>query len=138
MSRKKNILITGDKGFVGSNLVVRLKDVYKITVLDEIDQFQINVKGDPKYHVTYNTAIKTFLRQRPDYILIGEIRDAEVAEYTFRASFTGHFVFSTLHTGSVENTITRIFDLGISKDKVEDSLTGVLNQFLIPIKTPPQ
>lgn len=100
--------------------------------LDEIDQFQINLKGDPKYHVTYNTAIKTFLRQRPDYILIGEIRDSEVAEYTFRASFTGHFVFSTLHTGSVENTITRLFDLGINKDKVEDSLTGILNQFLIP------
>lgn len=100
--------------------------------LDEIDQFQINTKGDPKYHVTYNTAIKTFLRQRPDYILIGEIRDTEVAEYTFRASFTGHFVFSTLHTGSVENTITRLFDLSISKDKIEDSLTGILNQFLVP------
>jgi len=100
--------------------------------LDEIDQFQINLKGDTKYHVTYNTAIKTFLRQRPDYILIGEVRDSEVAEYTFRASFTGHFVFSTLHTGSVENTITRLFDLGIEKDKIEDSLCGILNQFLVP------
>jgi len=100
--------------------------------LDEIDQFQINLKGDSKYQVTYNTAIKTFLRQRPDYILIGEIRDGKVAEYTFRASFTGHFVFSTLHTGSVENAIVRLFDLGIHKDKIEDSLTGVLNQFLIP------
>jgi len=100
--------------------------------LDDIDQFQINLKGEKKYHVTYNTAIKTFLRQRPDYILIGEIRDEEVAEYTFRASFTGHFVFSTLHTGSVENAITRLFDLNIHKDKIEDSLCGILNQFLVP------
>lgn len=100
--------------------------------LDGIDQLQINIKGDKKYHITYNNAIKTFLRQKPDYILIGEIRDDEVAEYTFRASFTGHFVFSTLHTGSVENTLSRLFDLGITKDKIEDSLCGVLNQILIP------
>jgi type IV pilus assembly protein PilB len=139
-------LVTGPTGsgktttlYTLVNKLLKEKDAIIKTVedpvelyLDGIDQFQINLKGDKKYHITYNTAIKTFLRQRPDYILIGEIRDGEVAENTFRASFTGHFVFSTLHTGSVENTLTRLFDLGISHDKVEDSLCGVLNQMLIP------
>jgi type II secretory ATPase GspE/PulE/Tfp pilus assembly ATPase PilB-like protein len=114
------------------NIIIKtIEDPVEI-IQDGIDQFQVNVKGDKEHHFTYNDAIKTFLRQKPDIMVVGEVRDKQVAEQLIRASFTGHFVMSTLHTGSVDSTIGRLFDLDVTKDQLEDSLCGILNQRLIP------
>ena len=71
------------------------------------------------------------LRQKPDIILIGEMRDAETAEAGIEASLTGHLVFSTLHTNSATETLTRLLDLGIDPISFSDALLGVLAQRLV-------
>jgi len=90
---------------------------------------QVQVK--PEIGLTFATALKCFLRQDPDIILIGEIRDLETAEMTIRAALTGHLVFSTLHTNDAISTIDRLVDIGMPNYLVVASLRLIIAQRLI-------
>jgi len=85
----------------------------------------------PKIGLTFAAALRSFLRADPDVIMIGEMRDAETAEAGIEASLTGHLVFSTLHTNSAPETLTRLLDLGIDPISFSDALLGVLAQRLV-------
>ena len=84
----------------------------------------------PKIGLTFASAMRSFLRADPDVIMVGEIRDQETAEVAIEASLTGHLVFSTLHTNSAPETITRLLDMGIDPFSFADALLGVLSQRL--------
>ena len=81
--------------------------------------------------MTFQRALRAFLRQDPDRILVGEIRDFETAQIAIEASLTGHFVFSTLHTNDAASTVTRLVDMGVEPFLISSSLAGVLGQRLI-------
>jgi type II secretory ATPase GspE/PulE/Tfp pilus assembly ATPase PilB-like protein/putative methionine-R-sulfoxide reductase with GAF domain len=89
------------------------------------------VQVQPKIGFDFAAALRAFLRADPDVILIGEIRDQETAENAIEASLTGHMVFSTLHTNSAPETVTRLLDLGLDPMNFADSLLGVLAQRLM-------
>lgn len=95
--------------------------------IDGINQVQVNNKAD----MTFANALRSILRQDPDIIMIGEIRDAETAEIAVKASITGHLVVSTLHTNSAASTITRLEDMGIESYLIADSVIGVIAQRLV-------
>ena len=81
--------------------------------------------------MTFERALRAFLRQDPDRILVGEIRDFITAQIAIEASLTGHFVFSTLHTNDAASTVTRLVDMGVEPFLIASSLAGVLGQRLI-------
>lgn len=98
----------------------------------EITQYGLRqVQVHPKIGFTFATAMRAFLRADPDVIMIGEMRDHETAEAGIEAALTGHMVFSTLHTNSAPETVTRLLDMGIDPYSFGDSLLGVLAQRLI-------
>lgn len=92
-----------------------------------INQIQVN----EKVGLTFANALRSILRQDPDIIMIGEIRDQETAQIAVRAALTGHLVFSTLHTNSAAATLTRLSDMGIEPFLISSSLLGVLAQRLV-------
>lgn len=92
-----------------------------------IGQVQVN----PKIELTFASALRSFLRQDPDVILVGEIRDAETASNATQASLTGHLVFSTLHTNDAATAFARICDMGVEPFLVADTLLGVIAQRLV-------
>jgi type IV pilus assembly protein PilB len=95
--------------------------------IDGINQVMVNNKAD----MTFANALRSILRQDPDIIMIGEIRDGETAEIAVRASITGHLVVSTLHTNSTANSISRLADMGIEPYLIADSLVGIIAQRLV-------
>jgi len=95
--------------------------------LEGISQTQTNAKID----LTFASGLRSFLRQDPDVIMVGEIRDRETAEIAITASLTGHFVFSTVHTNDAAGGITRLVDMGIEPFLVASSLVGLLAQRLV-------
>jgi general secretion pathway protein E len=95
--------------------------------LDGISQMQVNTKRD----VTFATGLRSLLRQDPDVILVGEIRDPETAQLAIQASLTGHFVLATLHTNDAPSAIPRLLDIGVEPYLVTSSLVGVLAQRLL-------
>ncbi len=96
---------------------------------DNINQIQIN----EKVGLTFASALRSILRQDPDIIMIGEIRDEETAQMAVRAALTGHLVLSTLHTNNSTATITRLNDMGIKPFLISSSVLGVLSQRLVRI-----
>ena len=96
-------------------------------VMPGINQTQVN----PKANMTFATALRSILRQDPDIIMIGEMRDEETAEIAVRAAITGHLVFSTLHTNDATGAITRLEDMGVADYLVADALVGVIAQRLV-------
>jgi len=90
---------------------------------------QVSVNESVGY--TFATALRSILRQDPDIIMVGEIRDLETAEIAIRAALTGHLVLSTLHTNDTVSTVTRLVDIGIPNFLVSSSVTGVLAQRLV-------
>jgi type II secretory ATPase GspE/PulE/Tfp pilus assembly ATPase PilB-like protein len=102
---------------------------YKI---DGVNQVQINEKAG----VTFAATLRSILRQDPDVILIGEIRDRETAEIAVQAAQTGHLVLSTLHTNDAIAAITRLRDLGIPGFLISSSLLGILAQRLVRVLCP--
>ena len=105
-----------------------------ITIEDPIEYMmdgiaQIQVK--PKIDLTFANGLRSILRQDPDTILVGEIRDAETAEMAIQASLTGHLVFSTLHTNDASGAITRLLNMGIEPFLVSSSVVAVLAQRLV-------
>ncbi|RYG75041.1 hypothetical protein EON80_01905 [bacterium] len=94
--------------------------------LPGLTQVQVNRKAG----LTFATALRAFLRQDPDVIMVGEIRDLETAEIAVQASLTGHFVLSTIHTNDAPSTATRLGDMGVEPFLISASLTGALAQRL--------
>lgn len=134
------ILVTGPTGSGKSTTLytalseLNRDDVNIITVedpveanIDGINQVQVNPKAD----LTFASALRSILRQDPDIIMIGEIRDEETARIAVQASITGHLVVSTLHTNSAVGTITRLEDMGIEPYLIADSVIGVIAQRLV-------
>ena len=95
--------------------------------IDGINQIQVN----PKVDLTFASALRSILRQDPDIIMIGEIRDQETASIAVQASITGHLVVSTMHTNNAVGTLNRIADMGIERYLVADSMIGVIAQRLV-------
>src|SRR5690606_10150829 len=95
--------------------------------LEGISQMQLN----PKRRVTFAAGLRSLLRQDPDVILVGEIRDKETAELAVQASLTGHLVLATLHTNDAPSAIPRLLDIGIEPFLVTSSLLGVMAQRLV-------
>ncbi len=85
----------------------------------------------PKIGITFASALRTILRQDPDIIMVGEIRDGETAQNAIQAALTGHLVFSTLHTNDAASSITRLIDLGIEPFLISSSLIGAMAQRLV-------
>ncbi|NLN77513.1 MAG: Flp pilus assembly complex ATPase component TadA [Armatimonadetes bacterium] len=95
--------------------------------LEGISQSQINVRAG----LTFASQLRAILRQDPDIILVGEIRDKETAEVAFQAAMTGHLVFSTLHCNDAPSAITRLIDMGVEPYLIGSSVIGVLAQRLV-------
>jgi type IV pilus assembly protein PilB len=100
--------------------------------LPGITQVQVNPKAD----VTFASALRSFLRQDPNIIMVGEIRDRETAEIAIQAALTGHLVFSTLHTNDASSSLTRLVEMGIEPFLIASSVVGVLAQRLVRVVCP--
>lgn len=96
-------------------------------MLQGINQMQVNTKAD----LTFANSLRAILRQDPNIIMVGEIRDEETAQIAIRAAITGHLVFSTLHTNDAPGAINRLIDMGVKGYLVEDSLVAVIAQRLV-------
>lgn len=106
--------------------IITVEDPVEANV-DNVNQVQVNVKAN----LTFASALRSILRQDPDIIMIGEIRDGETAEIAVKASITGHLVVSTLHTNSTAASISRLIDMGIEPYILGDSLVGIIAQRLV-------
>lgn len=95
--------------------------------IEGINQVQVN----PKANLTFASALRSILRQDPNVIMIGEIRDEETAQIATRAAITGHLVLSTIHTNNVAGVVTRLINMGIPRYLVADSLIGAISQRLV-------
>jgi type IV pilus assembly protein PilB len=95
--------------------------------IDGINQVQVNVKAE----MTFANALRSILRQDPDIIMIGEIRDGETASIAVQASITGHLVVSTLHTNDTASSVTRLLDMGVESYLIADSTVGIIAQRLV-------
>ncbi|MEO2000069.1 MAG: GspE/PulE family protein, partial [Pirellulales bacterium] len=113
---------------VFSKNIVTIEDPIEYR-LDNISQTAINVSAD----LTFASILRSTLRQDPDVILVGEIRDKETAEIAMQAALTGHFVFSTLHANDSATTITRLLDIGIDTTLIQSSISAVLAQRLLRV-----
>ena len=95
--------------------------------IEGINQVQVNVKSE----LTFANALRSILRQDPDIIMIGEIRDSETASIAVQASITGHLVVSTLHTNDSASSVTRLLDMGVESYLIADSVVGIIAQRLV-------
>lgn len=96
---------------------------------DSINQIQVN----SKVGLTFASGLRSILRQDPDIIMVGEIRDAETASIATQAALTGHLVFSTLHTNRAHSAVTRLIDMGLEKFLISSSILGVMAQRLVRV-----
>jgi len=110
----------------GSKNIITVEDPVESTIYG-INQVEVN----PKAGLTFATALRSILRQDPDIIMIGEIRDKETAEIAVRAAITGHLVLSTIHTNDAASAVTRLVDMGIENYLISSSLVGVIAQRLV-------
>lgn len=99
---------------------------------DEFNQMQVNKTID----IDFANAIRAFMRQDPDIIMVGEIRDPETSQMAIQASLTGHMVFSTLHTNDALGSVTRLLDLGVPPHLLNATLKGILAQRLVRVLCP--
>lgn len=134
------ILVTGPTGsgktttlYAGLNLIndfkkniITLEDPIEY-VIPRVRQSQVNVKAG----LTFATGLRAILRQDPDIVMIGEIRDRETAEIAIHAALTGHLVFSTLHTNDAASAVSRLIDMGIEPFLVASAFNGILAQRLV-------
>jgi len=136
------MLVTGPTGsgktttLYGALSRINTLDVNIITVEDPVEiqlqgigQIEVNAK----IGLTFANGLRSILRQDPDVVLVGEIRDLETAEIAIQASLTGHLVFSTLHTNDAPSAITRLVDMGVERFLVASSLVAVLAQRLVRV-----
>lgn len=134
------ILVTGPTGSGKSTTMytalseLNREDVNIVTVedpveanIDGVNQVQVN----PKAELTFAVALRSILRQDPDIIMVGEIRDAETAAIAMQASITGHLVLTTLHTNDTASSVMRLMDMGIESYLIADATTGIIAQRLL-------
>lgn len=134
------VLVTGPTGSgktttLYAALMERNKD--DVNIMTAEDPVEVSIAGINQVQIkeeiglTFATALRAFLRQDPDIILIGEIRDRETAEIGVKAALTGHLVFSTLHTNDAPSSITRLVDIGVEKFLVSTAVNMIIAQRLI-------
>ncbi|MEW6002265.1 MAG: type II secretion system ATPase GspE [Nitrospirota bacterium] len=139
------LLVTGPTGSgKTTTLYAALNRIHReekniITVEDPVE-YQIKgigqIQVNPKIGLTFASGLRSILRQDPDVIMVGEIRDFETAEIAIQASLTGHLVLSTLHTNDAPSAITRLIDMGVEPFLVASSLIGILAQRLVRVICP--
>lgn len=139
------ILVTGPTGSGKSTTLyaalnrVNSSEKNIITIEDPIE-YQIKgigqIQVNPKIDLTFASGLRSILRQDPDIIMVGEIRDAETAEIAIQASLTGHLVLSTLHTNDAATAVTRLVDMGIEPFMIASSLSAVVAQRLVRVICP--
>src|SRR5574341_67491 len=134
------VLVTGPTGsgktttLYSALKIVATPEVNVITIEDPIEMVydRFNQVGiQPQVGVTFGSTLRTVLRQDPDIIMVGEIRDLETAENAVQAALTGHLVFSTLHTNDAPTAITRLLDLGVPAYLISSSVVGLMAQRLL-------
>jgi general secretion pathway protein E len=136
------ILVTGPTGSGKTTTLyatlqrINAPEVNIITVEDPIE-YQLNGIGqtqvNPKIDLTFANGLRSILRQDPDIIMVGEIRDRETAEIAIQASLTGHLVFSTLHTNDAASAVTRLLDMGIEPFLISSSVLAMMAQRLVRV-----
>ncbi|MGA1823266.1 MAG: type II secretion system ATPase GspE [bacterium] len=139
------ILVTGPTGSGKTTSLyaalskINIADKNILTVEDPIE-YQLNGIGQiqvmPKINLTFSTGLRSILRQDPDVIMVGEIRDLETAEMAIQASLTGHLVFSTLHTNDSAGAVTRLGDMGVELYLIASSVIAILAQRLVRVICP--
>lgn len=134
------ILLTGPTGSGKSTTLYTFlrylskEDTNIMTVEDPVENEIVGinqVQVNPKANLTFAAALRSFLRQDPNIIMIGEIRDEETAQIATRAAITGHLVLSSIHTNDAAGVVTRLINMGIPKYLVADSLLGAISQRLV-------
>jgi len=129
------VLVTGPTGSGKSTLLYSaLRHIHHVTknIVTVEDPVELQIRGinqvqvDEKAKKTFPAALRAILRQDPDVIMVGEIRDAETAQIGFRASITGHLVLTTIHTNDASSAVTRLIDLGLEAYMVASALVGVV------------
>ena len=134
------ILVTGPTGSGKTTTlysalgIINNADINIITVEDPIEyQMQgiSQVQVNPKIGLTFANGLRTIVRQDPDVILVGEIRDLETAEIAIQSALTGHLVFSTLHTNDAASAVTRLIDMGVEPFLVSSAVNAILAQRLV-------
>jgi len=136
------ILVTGPTGsgktttLYGALSTINTPQINIITVEDPVE-YQINgiaqIQVNPKIDLTFAKGLRSIVRQDPDVILVGEIRDLETAEISIQSALTGHLVFSTLHTNDSASAVTRLIDMGIERFLVSSSVIAILAQRLVRV-----
>ena len=139
------VLVTGPTGSGKTTTLysaLRRRDIRaeKVVTVEDPVEYQLEGVTQVPVHrqagVTFASALRSILRQDPDVVMIGEMRDTETAEIAIQASMTGHLVFSTLHTNDAIGALPRLFDLGIAPYLVAATLTAILAQRLVRIACP--
>ena len=139
-SREGFILVTGPTGSGKTTTLysalksVQARGVNIITVEDPVEYRIagiVQVQVHEKANLTFSSALRSILRQDPDVVLVGEIRDRETATIAIQASLTGHLVLSTLHTIDAASSITRLADIGVDAYKIAAALKGIIAQRLV-------
>lgn len=135
------LLVTGPTGsgktttLYSALKLVQSEGVNIVTVEDPVEyklgENIVQVQVQEKSGLTFATALRSILRQDPDVVLVGEIRDVETAQIAVQASLTGHLVLSTLHTNDAANAVTRLVDIGVESYKLASALRGIIAQRLL-------
>ena len=134
------VLVTGPTGSGKSTtLYATLNELNSdmVNIVTVEDPVEANIEGisqvqvNPKANLTFANALRSILRQDPDIIMIGEIRDGETAAIAVQAAITGHLVVSTLHTNDTASSVTRLLDMGIESYLIADSVVGIIAQRLV-------
>ena len=134
------VLLTGPTGsgktttLYSALKTIAVREVNVTTIEDPIEMVHEDfnqVAVQTKVGITFAAALRHILRQDPDVIMVGEIRDAETAQYAIQAALTGRLVFSTLHTNDAASSISRLVDLGIERFLISSTLTGAMAQRLV-------
>jgi len=139
------VLVTGPTGsgktttLYAALTTINNTDINIITVEDPVE-YRISgigqVQVNPKIDLTFASGLRSIVRQDPDVILVGEIRDTETAKIAIQSALTGHLVFSTLHTNDASSAITRLIDMGIEPFLISSSINAILAQRLVRIICP--
>ena len=133
------VLVTGPTGSgktVSLYTALNILNTAAVNISTAEDPVEINLAGinqvnvNPKVGMTFANALRSFLRQDPDIIMVGEIRDLETAEIAIKAAQTGHMVLSTLHTNSAPQTLSRLMNMGVAAYNIASSVTLIIAQRL--------
>ena len=142
----KILLVTGPTGWGKTTTLYSALDKInapekKIITIEDPVEYQLKginqIQVQPKIGLTFAGGLRHIVRQDPDVIMVGEIRDLETAEISVHAALTGHLVFSTLHTNDAPSAITRLQDMGVENYLIASAMSGVLAQRLVRRICPP-